>query len=65
MTSGQGGVFPPGLPVGIVGGTGANGIRVETFVSQSSLEYVRIMDLGLAGVLDEAPRQDQVRQEAK
>lgn len=65
VTSGQGGVFPPGLPVGIVGGTGANGIRVETFVSQSSLEYVRIMDLGLAGVLDEAPRQDQVRQEAK
>ena len=65
VTSGQGGVFPPGLPVGIVAGTGANGRGVETFSPQSRLEYVGIMDLGLAGMLDVAPRQGQAKQEAR
>jgi rod shape-determining protein MreC len=57
VTSGQGGVFPPGLPIGVVSGTGPSGIRVETFVAPNRLEYVRIMDFGLAGVLDSASRQ--------
>lgn len=52
MTSGQGGVFPPGIPVGAVSSIGAKGIRVETFVTTSELEYIRIIDYGLAGVLD-------------
>lgn len=56
MTSGQGGVFPPGIPVGAVSSIGANGIRVETFVTTSELEYVRIIDYGLAGVLDRERR---------
>jgi rod shape-determining protein MreC len=57
VTSGQGGVFPPGLPVGIVASTGADGVRVETFVQTDRLDYVRILDFGLAGVLDGDRRQ--------
>lgn len=52
VTSGQGGVFPPGLPVGVVSTTGANGTRVETFIAPDELEYVRILDFGLGGILD-------------
>ncbi len=58
VTSGQGGVFPPGLPVGIVASTGASGVRVETFVRTDRLDYVRILDFGLAGVLDGDRRED-------
>lgn len=65
VTSGQGGVFPPGLPVGVVTGTGSGGIRVETFVAPSRLEYVRIMDFGLAGVLNDAPRSSKAARAAK
>lgn len=55
-TSGRGGVFPPGIPIGAVSSIDANGIRVETFVAASELEYVRIIDYGLAGVLDSERR---------
>lgn len=52
MTSGQGGVFPPGIPVGVVASIDANGVRAESFVTNSDLEYVRIIDYGLTGALD-------------
>ena len=52
VTSGQGGVFPPGLPVGIVAITGAGGVRVETFVQMDRLDYVRILDFGLVSIFD-------------
>lgn len=55
-TSGQGGIFPPGVPVGAVSSIDANGIRAETFVAASNLEYVRIIDYGLAGVLERERR---------
>jgi len=51
-TSGQGGVFPPGIPVGVVSSIDASGIRAETFVTTAELEYVRIIDFGLTGILD-------------
>ncbi len=56
MTSGQGGVFPPGIPVGVVASIDANGVRAESFVATSDLEYVRIVDYGLTGVLDSENR---------
>src|SRR3546814_497584 len=56
VTSGQGGVLPPGIPVGIVSTIGESGIRVAPFAKWSNLEYVRLMDYGLDGVLDDVGR---------
>ena len=51
VTSGHGGVFPPGLPIGTVGSVAEEGIRVQPFVTWSRLELVRVLDYGLEGVL--------------
>jgi len=51
VTSGHGGVFPPGLPVGSVASTDNGVSRVEPFVELSRIDFVRIVDYGLAGVL--------------
>jgi len=48
VTSGEGGVFPPGLPVGIVSTIDAAGPRVEPYVELSQLGYVLIVDYGLS-----------------
>jgi len=61
-TSGQGGVFPPGVPVGTVSSIDSNGIRVETFVEASALEYVRIIDYKLSNFLDHKRRRTVGRQ---
>ena len=44
VTSGHGGLFPPGLPVGVVASVGEGLVRVEPFEDLSRLEYVRILD---------------------
>jgi rod shape-determining protein MreC len=51
VTSGQGGVFPPGLPVGVVAALDGEAPRVEPFVELSRVEYLRIVDYGLAAGL--------------
>ncbi len=51
LTSGEGGVFPPGLPVGTVAALGSGGARVEPFVELSQLGYVLVVDYGLSGGL--------------
>jgi len=51
LTSGEGGVFPPGLPVGVVAALGPGEARVEPYVELSQLEYVLIVDYGLSGAL--------------
>jgi rod shape-determining protein MreC len=51
VTSGHGGVFPPGLPVGIVISAGDSGVRVRPFVEFYRLDNVRLIDYGLAGTL--------------
>jgi len=48
VTSGQGGVFPPGLPVGVVASLDREAPRVEPYVELSRVEYLRIVDYGLA-----------------
>ena len=48
VTSGEGGVFPPGLPVGIVSATDGGGPRVEPYVELSQLGYVLVADYGLS-----------------
>jgi rod shape-determining protein MreC len=61
LTEGSGGVFPPGLPVGVVASVDGDIVRVEPAAELSRLEYVRIIDFGLAGVLPQSavplPRQ--------
>jgi rod shape-determining protein MreC len=51
VTSGQGGVFPPGLPVGVVASLDGEAPRVEPYVEISRIEYLRIVDYGLANGL--------------
>jgi rod shape-determining protein MreC len=51
MTSGQGGVFPPGIPVGVVAGVDGEGARVEPYAPLSRLDYLRLVDYGLADAL--------------
>jgi rod shape-determining protein MreC len=53
VTSGEGGVFPPDLPVGIVAALGPDGARVEPFVELSQFGYVMVVDYGLARGLPE------------
>jgi rod shape-determining protein MreC len=51
-TSGHGGVFPPGLPIGVVSGVGEKGIRVKPFVDWAHMEVLRIVDYEMTGILD-------------
>ncbi|MGD1879332.1 MAG: rod shape-determining protein MreC [Kiloniellaceae bacterium] len=51
-TSGHGGVFPPGLPIGVVAGVSEKGIRVRPFVDWAHMEVLRIVDYEMTGILD-------------
>lgn len=51
VTSGQGGVFPPGLPVGVVAALDGEYPRVEPYADLSRLNYLRLLDYGLADSL--------------
>jgi rod shape-determining protein MreC len=51
-TSGHGGVFPPGLPIGVVSGVSDKGIRVRPFVDWSHMEVLRIVDYEMTGIID-------------
>lgn len=52
VTSGHGGAFPPGVPVGVVAQVSEGGVRVKPYVERARLEFVRIVDYGLKGILD-------------
>jgi len=54
VTSGSGGIFPPGLPVGVVASVDDGVVRVAPYASLSRLEYVRVVDFGLNGVLPQS-----------
>lgn len=51
VTSGHGGVFPPGVPVGTVDTVGEGGVSIIPGINPDALEYVRLMDFGLGGIL--------------
>ena len=53
VTSGHGGVFPVGLPIGLVDAVNEGGITVLPFVQRDRIEYVRILDFGLKGIIDD------------
>lgn len=54
VTSGDGGVFPPGLPIGVIASVGEGGVRVQPFANWGRIEYVRVIDYGLKGILGPA-----------
>jgi len=49
VTSGHGGVFPPGIPVGVVASVGERGVKVQPITDLSRLEHLRLVDFGLPG----------------
>ena len=55
VTSGHGGAFPPGLPVGLVASVNEKGISIEPFVDRSRVTYLRILDYGLTGIVETPP----------
>ncbi len=55
VTSGHGGVFPPGLPVGRVVKVSDTNIRVRPRVDWNRMEYLRVVDYGMSGILMTKP----------
>ncbi|MGE0153364.1 MAG: rod shape-determining protein MreC [Reyranellaceae bacterium] len=55
VTSGHGGTYPAGLPVGVVASVGEKAVRVEPLVDWNRLEFVRVVDFGIAGILPPQP----------
>lgn len=51
VTSGHGGAFPPGMPIGVVASVQDGVVRVEPFVHRYQLEYVTVVEYGLPGIL--------------
>lgn len=51
VTSGHGGAFPPGIPIGVIASVQDGLVRVDPFVHRYRLEFVTIVDYGLAGIL--------------
>lgn len=54
VTSGEGGIFPAGLPIGVVEAADSGLPRVQPYVRLGQIEYVRIVDYGLAQELPPA-----------
>ncbi len=54
VTGGSGGVFPPGLPVGVIASIEGGIVRIEPYAELSRLDYVRVVDFGLEGVLPQS-----------
>ncbi len=53
VTSSKAGVYPSGIPVGVVTSINDNEIKIRTFTNMSKLDMVRIVDYGLTGILPE------------
>lgn len=52
VTSGVAGVFPPGLPVGRVSSVEKNNVKVKPFNNLDSLDFIRLIDYGLDGIIE-------------
>jgi rod shape-determining protein MreC len=75
VTSGRGGIFPPGLPVGVVVQVNESALRVQPYVDWAHMEYVRLVDYAFSDMLlsagvdsleaaaQEAAAQEEVAQE--
>ena len=50
-TSGHGGVFPAGLPIGSVSSVSGGIIEVRPFINRDRVEFVRVVNYGLNGII--------------
>ena len=55
VTSGHGGGFPSGLPIGVVTMATDGVIEVQPYVNRERIEYVRVLDYELTGVIQSGP----------
>jgi len=55
VTSGHGGSFPVGIPVGEVVQTESGSVKVRPFTDFSRLEFVRVVDYGVTGLVGAGP----------
>lgn len=53
VTSGVAGVFPAGLPVGKIISIEKNNVQIKPFGSLERLEYVKLIDYGLDGIIED------------
>jgi rod shape-determining protein MreC len=51
VTSGDGGIFPTGIPVGAVASIEGGMVRVEPATELGRVDFLRLVDYGLSGVL--------------
>ncbi|MCW5748943.1 MAG: rod shape-determining protein MreC [Alphaproteobacteria bacterium] len=51
VTSGHGGSFPVGIPVGVVSSVGEGGVRVKPLGDVLRVEFVRVVDYGITGLV--------------
>ncbi len=51
VTSGHGGVFPPGIPIGVIAAVSDGSIGVQPLVARERIEYVRIVNYELEGLV--------------
>lgn len=58
VTSGDANAFPPGLPVGQVVRVEDNAVEVEPYAARDKLQYVRVVDYGLSGILAPATSEE-------
>ena len=58
VTSGHGGVFPPGIPVGMVASVADGEVRVQPFVDWGRLEYVSVLRYQLPRPETGRPKQE-------
>ncbi len=49
LTSGHGGLFPPGLLIGVVAESGEKGVRVTPAAELDGIDFVRVLDFGPGG----------------
>ncbi|HJQ59534.1 MAG TPA: rod shape-determining protein MreC [Vineibacter sp.] len=55
ITSGHGGSFPVGIPVGVVASVGDGGVKVKPLGDIVRLEFVRVVDYGIGGLVTGPP----------
>lgn len=56
VTSGHGGLFPAGIPIGVVASVGERGIKVQPLAELGRIEHLRLVDFGLgSGPIETEP----------